>query len=86
MAFIFILILYPFCFFVVSVTLFLKTRPLLCVRRQPPALAELTALYVGRTHSLWREAAVMLWLEESVKEVLRRVDAKDPLVEDCLNK
>lgn len=53
---------------------------------QSPALAELTALYVGRTHSLWREAAVMLWLEESVKEVLRRVDAKDPLVEDCQNK
>lgn len=28
----------------------------------------------------------MLWLEESVKEVLCRVDAKDPLVEDCQNK
>ncbi|XP_014326469.1 transcription factor 25 [Xiphophorus maculatus] len=53
---------------------------------QPPALAELTALYVGRTYSLWKEAVVMLWLEESVKEVLRRVDAKDPLVEDCENK
>ncbi|XP_051236436.1 transcription factor 25 [Dicentrarchus labrax] len=53
---------------------------------QPPALAELTSLYVGRTCSLWREAAVMLWLEESVKEVLRRVDAKDPQVEDCQNK
>uniref|UniRef100_A0AAQ5Z7S0 Transcription factor 25 (basic helix-loop-helix) n=1 Tax=Amphiprion ocellaris TaxID=80972 RepID=A0AAQ5Z7S0_AMPOC len=46
---------------------------------QPPALAELTALYVGRTFNLWREAAVMLWLEESVKEVLCRVNAKDPL-------
>ncbi|KAM6943360.1 ribosome quality control complex subunit TCF25 [Xenentodon cancila] len=53
---------------------------------QPPALAELTALYVGRTCSLWREAAVVLWLEETVKEVLRRVDAKDPLVEECQNK
>ncbi|XP_044203748.1 transcription factor 25 isoform X2 [Thunnus albacares] len=53
---------------------------------QPPALAELTALYVGRTYSLWKEAAVMLWLEESVKEVLRRCDAKDPLVEDSQNK
>ncbi|MEQ2225745.1 Transcription factor 25, partial [Ilyodon furcidens] len=53
---------------------------------QPPALAELTALYVGRTYSLWKEAVVMLWLEESVKEVLRRVDAKDALVEDCQNK
>ncbi|XP_036951395.1 transcription factor 25 [Acanthopagrus latus] len=53
---------------------------------QPPALTELTALYVGRTCNLWREAAVMLWLEESVKEVLRRVDAEDPFVEDCQNK
>uniref|UniRef100_A0A3P8NVR5 Transcription factor 25 (basic helix-loop-helix) n=1 Tax=Astatotilapia calliptera TaxID=8154 RepID=A0A3P8NVR5_ASTCA len=54
--------------------------------RQLPALAELTGLYVGRTCTLWREAAVMLWLEETVKEVLRRVDAKDPVVEDCQNK
>ncbi|XP_039991750.1 transcription factor 25 isoform X1 [Xiphias gladius] len=53
---------------------------------QLPALAELTALYVGRTYNVWREAAVMLWLEESVKEVLHRVDAKDHLVEDCQNK
>ncbi|XP_061622084.1 transcription factor 25 [Phyllopteryx taeniolatus] len=53
---------------------------------QLPALAELTALYVGRMHSLWREAAVMLWLEESVREVLCRIDANDPLVEDCQNK
>lgn len=59
---------------------------LLLASRQLPALAELTALYVGRTYNLWREAPVMLWLEESVKEVLRRVDAKDPLVEDCQNK
>uniref|UniRef100_A0A3Q1H0A4 Transcription factor 25 (basic helix-loop-helix) n=1 Tax=Anabas testudineus TaxID=64144 RepID=A0A3Q1H0A4_ANATE len=53
---------------------------------QLPALAELITLYVGRTYNLWREAAVMLWLEDSVKEVLRRVDAKDPIVEDCQNK
>uniref|UniRef100_A0A1A8IN97 Transcription factor 25 (Basic helix-loop-helix) n=1 Tax=Nothobranchius kuhntae TaxID=321403 RepID=A0A1A8IN97_NOTKU len=53
---------------------------------QPPALAELTALYVGRTYALWKEAAIMLWLEESVKEVLRRVDSKDSFVEECENK
>uniref|UniRef100_A0A3Q3WZW9 Uncharacterized protein n=1 Tax=Mola mola TaxID=94237 RepID=A0A3Q3WZW9_MOLML len=53
---------------------------------QPPALAELTALYVGRTCSLWKETGVMLWLEESVKEVLRKVDDQDPLVDDCQNK
>uniref|UniRef100_A0A8C7CY60 Transcription factor 25 (basic helix-loop-helix) n=1 Tax=Oncorhynchus kisutch TaxID=8019 RepID=A0A8C7CY60_ONCKI len=53
---------------------------------QSPALAELVSLYVGRTHTLWREGGVLLWLEECVREVLRRVDAKDPLVEDCQNK
>ncbi|XP_024911317.1 ribosome quality control complex subunit TCF25 isoform X1 [Cynoglossus semilaevis] len=53
---------------------------------QPPALTELTALYIGRSFSMWREAPVMLWLEECVKEVLRRVDANDPQVEDCQNK
>ncbi|KAG7248455.1 hypothetical protein CRUP_029140 [Coryphaenoides rupestris] len=52
----------------------------------PGSLAELTSLYVGRTHLLWREAGVLLWLEECVKEVLLRVDAKDPLVEDGQNK
>lgn len=53
---------------------------------QPQALAELTALYIGRTFNLWREAAVMLWLETSVQTVLHRVDVKDPLVEDYENK
>ncbi|XP_010877750.3 transcription factor 25 [Esox lucius] len=53
---------------------------------QSPALAELVSLYVGRTHTLWREAGVLLWLEECVREVLQRVDSKDPLVEDCQNK
>lgn len=53
---------------------------------QPQALAELTALYVGRTFNLWREAAVMLWLETNVQTVLHRVDVKDPLVEDYENK
>ncbi|KAF7651647.1 hypothetical protein LDENG_00108040 [Lucifuga dentata] len=53
---------------------------------QPPALAELIALYVGRTFSLWREGQVVLWLEQNVKEVLHRVDTKDPVVEDCQNK
>ncbi|XP_012690127.2 transcription factor 25 [Clupea harengus] len=53
---------------------------------QPPALAQLVALYVGRSHALWKEAPVLLWLEGNVSEVLRRVDAQDPQVEDCLNK
>ncbi|XP_062861286.1 transcription factor 25 [Trichomycterus rosablanca] len=53
---------------------------------QPQALSELEGLYVGRTHSLWKEAGVMLWMEGNVQEVLRKVDAMDPFVEDCQNK
>ncbi|RXM29545.1 Transcription factor 25 [Acipenser ruthenus] len=49
---------------------------------QPPALNELVALFVGRSHSLWKDPAVMLWLERNVKEVLQRVDANDPVVEE----
>uniref|UniRef100_A0A3B3Z651 Uncharacterized protein n=1 Tax=Periophthalmus magnuspinnatus TaxID=409849 RepID=A0A3B3Z651_9GOBI len=53
---------------------------------QPQALAELVALFVGRSFSLWREATVMQWLETNVQMVLHRVDVKDPLVEDYQNK
>ncbi|XP_046898197.1 transcription factor 25 [Hypomesus transpacificus] len=53
---------------------------------QPPALAELVGLYVGRSHMLWREGGVLLWLEQNVAQVLLRVDSDEPLVEDCLNK
>ncbi|XP_052541896.1 transcription factor 25 isoform X1 [Tympanuchus pallidicinctus] len=53
---------------------------------QPPALNQLTSLYVGRTHSLWKDPAVMAWLETNVHEVLRMVDARDPLVEESERK
>ncbi|NXL48891.1 TCF25 factor, partial [Podilymbus podiceps] len=53
---------------------------------QPPALNQLTSLYVGRTHSLWKDPAVMAWLETNVHAVLRMVDARDPLVEDSEHK
>ncbi|KFV74451.1 Transcription factor 25, partial [Struthio camelus australis] len=53
---------------------------------QPPALNQLTTLYVGRTHSLWKDPAVMAWLETNVHEVLCKVDARDPLVEECEQK
>ncbi|XP_072729203.1 ribosome quality control complex subunit TCF25 isoform X5 [Ciconia boyciana] len=53
---------------------------------QPPALNQLTSLYVGRTHSLWKDPAVMAWLETNVREVLRMVDARDPLVEESEHK
>nr|XP_023646133.1 transcription factor 25 [Paramormyrops kingsleyae] len=54
--------------------------------RQLPGLSELVSLYVGRCHSLWKEASVLVWLEGNVQDVLQRVDKKDPLVEDCENK
>ncbi|KAM9481087.1 ribosome quality control complex subunit TCF25 [Clarias gariepinus] len=53
---------------------------------QAPALSELMGLYVGRCHTLWKEAGVMLWMEGNVQEVLRRVDVKDPVVEEYQNK
>ncbi|XP_069491664.1 ribosome quality control complex subunit TCF25 [Ambystoma mexicanum] len=49
---------------------------------QPPALTQLVALYIGRTCTLWKDPAVMNWLEVNVREVLRMVDANDPLVEE----
>lgn len=50
---------------------------------QPTALSQLTSLYIGRCHSLWKEPSVMSWLEQNVREVLRMVDSNDPVVKDC---
>lgn len=44
------------------------------------------SLYVGRCHSCWKPPEIIQWLERNVKAVLRRVDNKDPLVEDFSNK
>ncbi|NXR62397.1 TCF25 factor, partial [Rhadina sibilatrix] len=53
---------------------------------QSPALNQLTSLYVGRTHALWKEPAVMAWLEPHVHEVLRMVEAQDALVQEAEHK
>ncbi|XP_006531361.1 ribosome quality control complex subunit TCF25 isoform X5 [Mus musculus] len=53
---------------------------------QPPALGQLVSLYLGRSHFLWKEPAIMSWLEENVHEVLQAVDAGDPAVEACENR
>ncbi|KAM4612462.1 ribosome quality control complex subunit TCF25 isoform 2-T2 [Discoglossus pictus] len=50
---------------------------------QPPALSQLISLYVGRCHSLWKEPAVMNWLEQNVREVLRLVENHEPVVQEC---
>ncbi|KAL2300083.1 hypothetical protein Nmel_012043 [Mimus melanotis] len=53
---------------------------------QSPALNQLTSLYVGRTHALWKDTAVMAWLEPHVHEVLRVVEAQDALVQEAEHK
>ncbi|NWS84148.1 TCF25 factor, partial [Toxostoma redivivum] len=53
---------------------------------QSPALNQLTSLYVGRTHALWKDTAVMAWLEPHVHEVLRMVEARDALVQEAEHK
>ncbi|XP_058669520.1 ribosome quality control complex subunit TCF25 [Ammospiza nelsoni] len=53
---------------------------------QSPALNQLTSLYVGRTHALWKDPAVMAWLEPHVHEVLRMVDARNALVQEAEHK
>ncbi|NWI94288.1 TCF25 factor, partial [Pitta sordida] len=53
---------------------------------QSPALNQLTSLYVGRTHGLWKDPAVVAWLEPHVHEVLRMVEAQHPLVQEAEHK
>ncbi|KAM3919457.1 ribosome quality control complex subunit TCF25 isoform 2-T2 [Leptodactylus fuscus] len=50
---------------------------------QPVALSQLTSLYIGRCHSLWKDPSVMSWLEQNVREVLRMVDNNDPVIKEC---
>ncbi|KAE8608554.1 hypothetical protein XENTR_v10011531 [Xenopus tropicalis] len=50
---------------------------------QPSALTLLITLYVGRCQNLWKEAMVMAWLEENVRVVLRLVDNKEAIVQEC---
>lgn len=52
----------------------------------PLALKQLEALYIGRTYHAWKEPEVIDWLAMNVKIVLERVDAKDPMVEECKSK
>lgn len=51
--------------------------------RDPTALRVLIKLYIERSHSLWKEPEVISWLEQNCRQVIVRVDSKDPLVEIC---
>lgn len=61
----------------------------------PPSLQHLVTLFVERNHALWRSPQVVKWLKQ-VKEirfillifqnasiVVKKVYAKDPMVENC---
>lgn len=52
----------------------------------PAALSQLVSLYLGRSHALWKETAIMAWLEANVHQVLRVVDAKEPVLEEAEQK
>ncbi|XP_063169216.1 ribosome quality control complex subunit TCF25 [Candoia aspera] len=52
----------------------------------PSALSQLVSLYLGRSHALWKDPAVMAWLETNVHKVLRVVDARAPVLEEAEQK
>ena len=52
----------------------------------PDALKQLIAVYVGRCFACWKEPEVVVWLEKNVKEVIKRVNNKDPVVEEYAEK
>ena len=53
-----------------------------CVSRQPPALKQLVALYVGRSHMCWKPPEVVTWLEDNVTRALLKVDQGAACVDD----
>ncbi|KAM7446044.1 Transcription factor25 [Porites harrisoni] len=52
----------------------------------PLALKQLEGLYIGRTYHVWKEPEVIDWLAVNVRIVLERVEAQDPLVQECKQK
>ncbi|XP_014661903.1 PREDICTED: transcription factor 25-like [Priapulus caudatus] len=52
----------------------------------PEALRQLLSLYVGRSHGLWKDAAVVTWLENNVRSVMARASSNDSLVRDYRQK
>ncbi|KAG8224133.1 hypothetical protein J437_LFUL001827 [Ladona fulva] len=50
---------------------------------QTPALLQLIQLYVARNYHIWKEPALLPWLEKNVNRVIERVNSGDPYVKDC---
>lgn len=53
---------------------------------EPDALKQLISLYVGRCYACWKLPEVMSWLERNVKEVIEKVEKKDPRIESYATK
>lgn len=53
---------------------------------QSESLEQLISLYVARCHQLWKPKEVLTWLENNVRQVLKRVDAKDSYIVECEEK
>ncbi|XP_071443869.1 ribosome quality control complex subunit TCF25 [Hetaerina americana] len=49
---------------------------------QPPALLQLIQLYIARNYHIWKEPALLPWLEKNVNKVIDRVISGDPLVKE----
>jgi tetratricopeptide (TPR) repeat protein len=49
---------------------------------QSLGLQQLTSLYVSRSKLVWRDSALLPWLERNVTAVLDKVDAKDEMFND----
>lgn len=50
---------------------------------QPPALQQLIQLYIARNYHIWKESALLPWLEKNVNIVMERVNSGDPMVKEC---
>lgn len=53
-----------------------ETKPLKC----------LIALYVERCYHVWKDSAVLSWIEKNAKEVLDMVESQDPEISNCQTK
>ena len=54
--------------------------------RQPAALQLLSGLYCGRAHHLWRDPAILPWLEKNVHAVLDLVDSNATVIKEAAEK
>ncbi|XP_074645332.1 ribosome quality control complex subunit TCF25-like [Tubulanus polymorphus] len=54
--------------------------------KQPPGLTHLINLFIDRCWPCWKIPEVVSWLEQNVKEILDRIDQKDPVSSEYASK